>query len=517
MENSRTNNSIKNLSYAFIGQFIGILISLVSRFVFIKILTTEYLGLNGLFSNILSMLSLFELGVGPAMSFSLYKPLAENNKEKIKSLMKLYKKAYIVIGICVLVIGIALIPILPYLIDEMPDIKENISVIYTLFVLNTAISYFYTYKKSLIISDQKRYIATKYKYIFYFLLHLIQIIVLITTKNYLLFLIVQVIMTLLENISISKKTDRMYPYIKEKNIEPLLNTDKINIKKNVGAMFIHKIGGVFVNSTDNFMIAKFLGLSTVGLYSNYYLIINAINIVLSQLFSSIIASIGNLRATSTDEKVYLVFKKIYFINFWIYGFSSICLFVLCNDFITLWLGEEYLLSIYIVGILVINFYITGLRKAVLTFRDALGVYWQDRYKPIIESIINIIASIILVKQLGIFGVFLGTFISTITTCFWIEPYVLYKYGMNQKLKNYFIIYLKYSLVTIITGIITYVLASFTVGNLITTFIFKFIVSIILPNLLFYLIFYKTDEFIYFKNLFKNMLKKIKHIYIIKNE
>ena len=211
----RTKSSIKNLIYAFTGQGAGIIISVLARLVFVKVLTAEYLGLNGLFSNILSMLSLVELGVGPAMTFSLYKPLAEKNAEKIKSLMNLYKNTYRVIGCVMLIIGISITPFLPYLIDEMPDIS-NINVIYIFFVINTSISYFYSYKRSLIISDQKRYLATLYRYACYFILNVIQIVVLIITKNYELYLIAQILMTFTENVIVSKKADKLYPYLREK-------------------------------------------------------------------------------------------------------------------------------------------------------------------------------------------------------------------------------------------------------------------------------------------------------------
>ncbi len=197
----RTSSSIKNLIFALVGQAAGVGINFIARMVFLKILTAEYLGLNGLFSNILSMLSLMELGVGSAMTFSLYKPLAIEDKEKVKSLMSLYRKAYIIIGILILVIGLAITPLLPYFIDEMPNINENINLIYILFVVNTAISYFYSYKRSLISSDQRRYIATAYRYGFYFFLNIAQIIVLYITKNYLLYLLTQIIFTFMENLT----------------------------------------------------------------------------------------------------------------------------------------------------------------------------------------------------------------------------------------------------------------------------------------------------------------------------
>lgn len=503
----RTSSSIKNLIFALVGQAAGVGINFIARMVFLKILTAEYLGLNGLFSNILSMLSLMELGVGSAMTFSLYKPLAIEDKEKVKSLMSLYRKAYIIIGILILVIGLAITPLLPYFIDEMPNINENINLIYILFVVNTAISYFYSYKRSLISSDQRRYIATAYRYGFYFFLNIAQIIVLYITKNYLLYLLTQIIFTFMENLTLSIKADKMYPYLKEKNPKKLEKSDTDKIKKNVIAMVGHKIGGIVVNGTDNLILSKFVGLVEVGIYSNYYLIINALNIVLGQVFTAITASVGNLVATTNKEKVYSVFKKTFFIDFWLYGFASICLVALFNDFITVWLGSEYLFSIDIVLVLVINFYITGMRKAVLTFRDATGLYWEDRYKPLAESAINLIFSIILVNFLGTIGVFIGTFISTITTCFWVEPYVLYKYEFDLNIKPYLKKYLFYTILTVTVGIITITLCNLINIFGIIGFILKSIVCVFVVNVIFFIALHRTEEFKYFKNLIIEFINK----------
>lgn len=504
----RTESSIKNLIFAFGGQTAGILISLLSRLVFIRILTSEYLGLSGLFSNILSMLTLAELGVGYAMTYSLYRPLAEHDKEKIKALMNVYKIAYRIIGIIVFTIGVMLIPFLPQLINNMPNIP-NINLIYVLFVANSSISYFYSYKRSLITSDQKRYIATIYRYGFYFLLNLAQIIVLLLTHNYILFLVVQVFMTLLENIMVSRKADKMYPYLKEKDIEKLDDKTKKEIVKNVSSMTLHKIGAIVVNSTDNLIISKYVGLMEVGIYSNYYLVINALNTVIAQIFNSVTASVGNLATTEDREKLYDIFKKIFFLNFWIYSFSSICLLVLFNDFIKLWLGTEYLFAFSIVLIIIINFYIKGMRQTVLTFRDALGMYWQDRYKPILEAVINIVASIILVKKLGVVGVFLGTIISAITTGFWMEPYVLYKYGLKQKLTKYFKKYGLYTVIGLMVAFITFSICSIIQEVTILNFIMKILICLGVPNLIYCFIFRKADEFKYYLQLIKTMLSKVK--------
>lgn len=506
---SRTKSSIKNFIWAIIGQGAGLIISFVARIVFVRTLGNEYLGLSGLFTNILTMLSLAELGIGNAIIYSLYKPLAEKDTKKSNMLMQFYQKVYTIVGIIILIVGTLIIPLLPFFIKEMPNI-QNINLIYFLFLLNTSMSYFFSYKRNLIIADQNRYIATIYRYSFYFLLNVAQIIYLLITHNYIGYLILQIISTLLENIFISLKADKMYPYLKSKEKIKLDFETKNEILKNTKALMMHKIGGIIVNSTDNIILSKFVGIIEVGLYSNYYLIINALNTIFGQVFNSLTASVGNLFVDSEKEKQYSVFKNINFLTFWIYSFSSICLLNLFNPFISIWLGKNYLFSIDIVLILVINFYVTGMRKSVLTFKDADGLFYKDRYKPLIESLINLVVSIVLAKKLETLGVFIGTFASTVTTSLWVEPYVLYKYGFNKKLSKYFKDYLKYLGITIILALITYFVCSFINTNVYLAFVLKLLVSFLIPNVVIYLIFRKSDEYKFFdEKIFKKIKNKLK--------
>ncbi len=506
---SRSEKSIKNFLAAIIGQGIGLIISFFSRIFFLKVLGSEYLGLNGLFVNILSVLSLAELGIGEAITYSLYKPLAKKDTLKCQELMQFYKKTYIIIGVTIFILGLGITPFLAYFINEMPNIKE-INIIFILFVMNTSVSYFFSYKRNLFIADQKRYVATIYRYIFYALLNILQIIYLIITKNYIGYLVIQILMTLIENILISLKANKMYPYLKSKNKISLDGISKKEIIKNTKAMMMHKIGGIIVSSTDNIIISKFVGIVEVGIYSNYYLVINALNIIYGQLYSSVVASVGNLYINSNKDEQYLVYKRIDFLGFWIYSFSSICLICLLNPFIEIWIGSQYLFQFYVVLMLAINFYVYGMRKVNLTFTEATGMFYRTRWKAIIEAIINLIVSIMLVKKLGVFGVFLGTFISSVTVCVWVEPYVLFKYVFKKSLKEYFKEYFKNTLITIIIGVFTFQLCTIIkFGNIYITFLIKVIVSVIVSNLLLVLVFYKNNKFKYFCEIFRKTLLKIK--------
>lgn len=503
----RTKNSIINISFGIGSQILSMLVNFISRTIFIYFLGVNYLGVNGLFSNILSMLSLAELGVGSAIVYNMYKPLAENDINKLKSLMKLYKRAYNLIGGIIGIVGLAISPFLNIIIKDKPNIP-NLTLIYILFLLNSVISYFFVYKSSLIIADQKNYIVTIQTQKFALIQAIIQIIVLFFTKNYILYLSVQIICSFTLNLSLSKKADKLYPFLKDKNVKNLDYKSKKEIFKHVIAMMSHKVGTVVVNGTDNLLISSFIGVFWVGLYSNYVMVIGLINRFASQVFTAITASVGNLNTDRNMEKSYSIYKKILFINFWLYGIFTIILLVLFNPFIEVWVGEDFLLSNKIVFIIILNFHFMGMRESTLLFNNTLGLFWNDRYKPWIEALINLVISIILLRNYGLIGVFLGTLISTVTVPLWVDPYILFKYGFNKKLSLYFKTYLKYMFITIITGAITYYIVDKIEGSGLNILIIKGSVALIIINILFIISSFKTEEFIYFRNLITESIKKI---------
>jgi O-antigen/teichoic acid export membrane protein len=502
----RTKSSLKNILFAIIGQLSGILISFVSRKVFIIALGPIYLGVNGLFNNILTMLSLAELGIGIAIVYSMYKPLAEKNEIQIKALMNFYALAYRYVGIVVLILGLCLLPFLEIFIKGQPDIP-HLNSIYLLFLANSVGTYFLAYKRSIIIADQKSYLLNIYQSIFLFLTNLIQIIVILITKSFITFLIIQLIMKVIENILISRKADKLYPYIKSTKGEKLDLESKNSIFKNIKALAYHKIGSIITNATDSIVISTFVGIISVGIYSNYLIIISALNGLLSQVFQSVTASIGNLNVLEKKDKTYDLFKSIFLVNFWLFGFCCIALMNLFNPFIELWIGKDFLLDKYTVIIIVINFYLTGMRKTSMSFKNAIGLFWNDRFKAIYESIINLVSSLILVHYWGIAGVLIGTIISNLLTCFWIEPYVLYKHSFMRNLREYFYRYILYSVLLVINGFVTYCLIELVPNFGIYYFIVKCIICLIVPNIIFILFFYKTKEFNYFYKIFSSFMPK----------
>lgn len=501
MEESRTKNSIKNMSTGAIVQIINKIMAFVVRTVFIRTLNTEYLGVNGLFTNILTILSFAELGIGTAIIFNMYKPVAENDKNKIKSLMNLYKKSYNSIGIIVFLLGILVIPFMDYIVKDIPNIKENIIFIYILFLFNTASSYFFTYKKSIIYAHQKQSIINNIDSVFYLLKSVLEIIFLIITKNFIIYLLIQISGTLIENIIISLKADKMYPYLKEKDVKKLTKEESNKIFVNVKSLIVYKFGSVIMNGTDNILISSLINVSTVGLCSNYIMIIESIKSIVSSALNGITASVGNLNAIGNSEKKEEIFYQLTFINYIIYSFCTIAFIILLNPFIELWLGEKYLLEISVSIALAVSFFINGLRNPGYIYRTTLGLFEKGKFVPYIGAITNIIFSIILCKFCGVTGIFVATSIAQLVSYSWVDPYLIHKYEFKTSVKKYFKKFFTYFLVFMICTIITLFISNWINLKGILGLALKIIIVIIVPNFLNLAIFYKSEEFESLKNRF----------------
>ncbi len=504
----RVEQSLKN-TVASLGIQLGtILLNFISRTVLIKTLGEEYLGINGLFVNILTMLSLVEMGVGSALIYLMYKPMAENDEKKLALLMRAYAKIYTVIGVVIFALGVIAAPFLKYFMKEVPDIK-NLTLIYVLYVLNMALTYLLSYRASIINVAQKSYIVNLTKFGFVVLQYAAQIVVLIVFKNYVFYYLCLLLGTVLGNVAVHVKAGRMFPFIKQRTKEQLSKEEKNEIKKSVMAMSFHRLGSFVVFGTDNLIISKFLGVVAVGLYSNYVMIINALWAAVNLIFSSITASIGNLVNHEDTEKSHAVFKNVFFATSWLAVFCSVCMCVLFNPFIELWLGKDYTFSILVVLVIVFNFFLSVIRMPANIFKETLGLFWNDRYKSVIEAIVNLVFSVILVKQIGILGVFVGTTISTVAVCLWVEPRILYKHYFKRPLIEYFIMLFKYLFVGVVSTLTIWGVAYFVNFGALGTFAFKMALCMIVPNLLFVVLFYRKSEFRYFVQIFSRIVSKFK--------
>lgn len=497
--NSRTYNSIKNLFFGLGSQVIILILNFVSRTIFIKTLGTEYLGVNGLFSNILTVLSLAELGIGNAIIYSMYKPLANGNTGKIVALMNMYKKLYNIIAAIILTIGLLLVPFLKYLVNTDMEM-DKIIVYYLLFLLNSVVSYLFASRTSILNADQKMYIVKAYTMVFTVLQQIVQIILLYITHNFILYLTVQIIFTFLTNLYGAIKAHKMYPYLSGK--DKLAKNEKKEIFSNIKSIFMYRIGGVILNNTDNILISIIIGTVYVGYYSNYYMVINAITTFTTLIFTSITASIGNLNASGNETKKYEVFTIINFCSAIVFGFISICLMILFNDFIQVWIGKEFMMNMPIIVAIVLNFYLVGRLNPISTYRDTLGMFRKTRYIFMITAVINIILSVILGKLIGLFGIIIATAIARIITNRWYEPLVLYKDYFKINILNYWKSNFYYVLCTIINYGITYLLINKMMVTGLGDFIGKAVLCCVINGILFILEFYHRNEF-------KNLLGRMK--------
>lgn len=506
---SRTSKSLKNIIIAWISQILLTLIGFIARKVFIVFLNAEYLGVNGLFTSIITVLSLAELGLGPAMVFSLYKPLAEKDDSLCATLMKLYQKAYRIIGLVVLAAGICITPFLSFFIKDIPEGLDNISIIYIMFVVNTAISYFYAYKRLAITASQNQYIIDSVHTIARIIMNIVQIIVLACTRNYLLFLTIQLITTMGENIILSRWADKSFTWLRSGKLTLLPAEKKSEITHNVGAMIFHRVGGIVVDTIDNLLISKYFGLLFLGIYSNYLLVINGINSFIKPIFSGVVASIGDFGVQKDENEKYKLYKIIQFINFWIVSLCTVCLYCLIDQFVgQVWLNKDFVLDFPIKIVIVINFYIAGMRNTVLTFKEALGLPWYDRYKPLLAAAANLIFSVILARTLGVIGVFLGTTITQLGVNVWYEALVLFKHGFGKNLLPFISLYVEQFVVMILITVLTVTLTGIIDLSGIIGFLVNIAVCLIVPNIIMAALFFKKREFRYIMQLAGRIIKKM---------
>lgn len=509
---SRTENFVRNTSVGILMQIFSLILSFASRTIFIKLLSNDYLSINGLFSNILSTLSIVELGFGTALIYYLYKPVARNDKEEIKVILKYYKKVYMFIGSAMIVLGLMIIPFMGYIIKDPPNVKENLNFIYILFLLSTSCGYFYYYKTALINAYQKNYIVSIYNQIFKWIQIILQIIILLTTKDYTLYLIVQLVCAILNYISLSLKANKMFPFIKEKTNKNISDKDKKEISNKVKSLIFYRLNPSILNGSDNIILSSIVGVSYVGIYSNYYLITSYISMFISQITSSLEIGVGNLNAIETKEKKEIVFYNSFYLCFFIYSIICILLMALTNDFINIWLGKEYLFSDFILFSIVLVLFVNGMQFACYTFRTTSGLFEKNRLVPLYEIIINIVVSIILAKLIGVSGVFLGTAIARLSTIFWTDPKILYDEIFDKEnRKRYFYKYIKYTFITLLIGVIVYVASKYFPSNNYFEWIVKAIVLGTFTLLSIILFTHKDSEYIVLKDNIKNVFLKFKKI------
>ena len=436
---SRTSNSIKNIIYSVGNNVLVLLLGFISRSVFLYCLSVDYLGVQGLFGDILNMLSLADLGFGTAMTYSMYKPLADKDYDRLAGLTTFYKKVYRLIALVVAVVGLALVPFLKYLVKLDTELPHLV-LYYLLYLANSIASYLVVYKTCILSADQKGYILTKYSGIFSIIRTCVMIVVLLLTRNYILYLCVQVLFTYLYNFYVSHLAEVQYPFINKK-VE-LSKSETKGIFNNIGSVFLYKISGVLITATDNTLISVIVGTASVGFYSNYTLVVAKVSAVINTVFYSLTASLGNLVVKENEQKRYEIYKSMQSVSTILSSFSFVCVMCLIQDLIKVWLGNEYVLPYLVVIALSINFYFAIILLPIWVFREATGLYRETRYVMLMTAILNIVLSIVLGKLIGLAGIIFATSISRLLTYFWYEPRLLFGKYFGRSSKEYFIEILK---------------------------------------------------------------------------
>lgn len=446
---TRRKASIINSSSAIIGQFLSMALSFISRTIFIRVLGEQYLGLNGLFTNLLNILSFAELGIGTAIVVSLYKPLNENNIGQVKALMLLYKKCYYAVAVMLVAGGSCVSIFLPKLIAGSYNVG-NIYLAFGLYLLNSVLSYLWSYKRSILIANQEGYINSLNQLFFNVIMQVLQIVFLFMFKSYYIYLIIQASFTLLSNLQISRLANRHFNYL----TDPV--TEKVNpktlkyLRKNIVGMIASKIGEVIVYGTDNLLLSSFLGLAAVGQYSNYTLIVNGVGSVINQGFSAVTASIGNLRVSGSQERQNEVFFQYSQLVSYVSFFISIAMALFFPSFIQFWVGKRFILSPTLSFLIVFNFFVSSLRYSNLNFMSAYGTYWEMRYKSILEALVNFVISIVLIKYTtwGISAVVIGTLLANLTINAWWEPLIVFQSALTASFKSY----IRFYAINLVTGV-----------------------------------------------------------------
>lgn len=505
----RLENSIKNSSLGIIAQVSNILLGLLVRTFFIHYLDKAFLGANGLFTNVLTILSLAEMGVGSAIVYNMYKPIANNDYKQIAKLMNLYKKAYSIIGCIVTAVGLCLIPILPYIIKDESGIK-NITLIYILYLANTVSSYFFAYKRSIFSADQRDRVLQLFRLLGHIVRSGLQIAVLVIFENFVLYLLIQIILTIIENISVSIYADKCYPFLKEYRKELLTKKERKPIFDNIKALLIYKIGSVALDGTDNIIISSFVSMVSVGLLSNYTLITGSIQTMLSQVTNALTGSVGNFIAKEKEERHEELLNKVTFLNFVLYGLVFVGSMAVINPFISLWAGKDFLLDYHLVFIHCLNIYIFGMVGSIWTFRSTMGLFMYGRWRPLISAAINLVISIWWAKLWGITGVLLGTTFTRVVTNVWYDPLIVYRHGLKKKPIGYYIKWCLYLLVVIVDIVVVKYISQLLIFSGIVSIIVYGVISVVVFTLSVIILFYRTNEFKYLLDTAQRFTKKILH-------
>ena len=506
----RVKSATKNIAFGYVGQMATMIMSFILRKIFIMHLSDTLLGVNSLYTNILSLLNMAELGIGTALNFSLYGPVARGEKEKIKSYMQMYKKAYYCIAAVVAIIGLALTPFLSFFIKNPGENSlRDLTIYYFIFLFNTVSSYFVAYKYSLINAEQKNYVQTNVITITKIVTVFFQIIIVVATENFYLYLLTDAVIQLIQKIFVSRFLDNMYPYLRDKNVTKLSKEESDEVFRKTKALVFHKVGDVARLQTDALIISSFIEVAMAGVVDNYNMVISSVSNFVNIIFNSVISSFGNLIATESKEKQFAMFKVYRFFASWVYGFSCVGFMILLTPLIRIWLGDSWILAPAAVYCILTDYYFKGDRIVLSNFKTAAGVFEQDKYLALIQGAVNLVISIWLVQTpLGLTGIYIGTIVSGLIANV-TKPVIIYRACFDMNAGGYFVDTVKYLCSLIGVMIVCNLISIRVLSDLnILTFIIMGIIITVIFNGVYFILYGRSEEFKYlYGKVSERFLKK----------
>lgn len=502
----RVKNSLRNTAFGMILKIINAVGAFAARTMLIHLLGVEYVGLDGLFVSVLTMLNMAELGFSSAVVYKLYKPIAEGQTETVCALMNYYKKIYRYICIAVAVAGVIMVPFLKYFIKDGVPADINIYILYAIYLGNTCLSYWlFAYKTALLNAHQRNDLASKVNSIAFIFKYVLQFVFLITTRNYYCYAVIIPLTTLMTNVGSAFIAKKYYPqYVCKGEIS---TEDRKEIREKVTALVYNKVGVAVINGSDNIVISSFLGLTMLGIYDSYYYIFNMLHSFFDVFHNAITAGIGNSIVTESVDDNYRLFDRLNFLNMWIVGWCSICMCCLYQPFITLWLGKVKALNNWFSFLMAIYFYFWMIRFITLIFKNAQGLWREDRFRPFSEGLLNLCLNLIMIRFVGIYGITLSTIIAMLVISVPWETRVLFMHYFKRSPIEYYKTLISKTAITLVVGGLTYLLCMLFHGGLVVTLLYRAIVCVVIPNGIFFILFHKSEHFAYARRLLERILRR----------
>lgn len=516
----RTAKSLINAGVSCSSYLVLMVSTFVTRAIFKRVLGLDYSGVETVFLNIITMLSIVELGIGSGIVYKLYKPIADNDYRKIAVLINFYKKAYKIIAVILGLLGVIMAFFAPYFIEPK---EENFSyfwlvLVFILYIIDTLASYLYAHKRAMFTADQRNFVTVIVHTCCQIAVGIFQIVMLLVLEGFvgkmaafIIYLIIRIIGRVTESCTISARYNKRYGKNIDLKIKDKLPEDEQrDLMKNIKALLMHKIAGQSLNSTASIIVSTFVNTTVAGIYGNYVLITNALKMLSDYFFNGITASFGNLISSSTGEKVIDNFKKIYMLNFFLSSFFAVSFFNVAQPFVSLWIGTDGLLDISTVLLISTYLYMMTMRQSVFMARSSAGQYTQDRWFAISEAVINLALALALVHFFGINGVIAANILSLLCIPFWTQPSIVYHDVFHISVLKYYKSYAIYFLLTVIYAGVIYALRAVCMSdNGFVNLVVSVALCVIIPNAVNILIFRKTDEFKSLKNTASELLGRFK--------